>query len=203
MTLSPVPVVAVIAGKECRLSYAMRAVLQYQRETARIERSRPRPADPDPRCVCGSRRSEHKGPMLVRVVDDTTAPQILCPRFRAEDPFVGDSLFDFEAWRKIDINVDPERWLVCLWCGMHERQDNGTWKAPLTLAELEDAIGISPETRTISEKMFDALAAWMPKGKAPNAAAPGEPAQENPKPPSSADSGLAPASDTVSATTSS
>jgi hypothetical protein len=165
---APVPVT--IAGRECKLSYPMHAAIVYRRETARIERSRPQPEDPDPRCVCGARKSNHKGPGLIRVEDDN----LLCPRFRYEDPLLGDSLFNIESWMKINLAFDPERWTACLWAGMHELQPDGkTWKAPFTFEELEASIGICAETRAIGEKMDEAMRAWFPKEKArdPNAQA--------------------------------
>ena len=92
------PVLVVIAGRECKLSYSMHAVLVYRAETARIERSRPQLEEPDPKCICGGRRSEHVGPNLIRLSDSTTAPEILCLRFRKEDRTSGDSLYDWRAW---------------------------------------------------------------------------------------------------------
>ncbi len=168
--LSPAPIEITIAGRSCRLSYPMRAVIQYQAETARIERSRPRPEDADPRCLCGARKSQHKGPGLIRVGEDE---RLLCARFRPEDRMLGDSLFVAETWLKIDLNVDPERWLACLWCGIHERQADGKWRAPFTLAELEEKLGLSGETRQYTDSIFEALTAWMPKAeKDPNREAP-------------------------------
>jgi hypothetical protein len=166
------PVEVTIAGRACRLSYPMHAVILYRAETARIERSRPQPADPDPRCVCGAPRSTHKGASLIWLGE---ADKLLCSGFRKEDPLQGDSLFLAESWLRIDLNSDPERWLACLWCGMHELQADGeTWKAPFTRVELEYSIGLCQETRQISDKMIEAMTAWMPKAKAPdpNAAAP-------------------------------
>jgi hypothetical protein len=157
---APVPVT--IAGRECKLSYPMHAAIIYRRETARIERTRPQPEDPDPRCICGARKSNHKGPGLIRVEDDN----LLCPRFRYEDPLLGDSLFNIESWLKINLAFDLERWTACLWAGMHELQPDGkTWKAPFTFEELEASIGICAETRAIGEKMEEAMRAWFPKEK--------------------------------------
>jgi hypothetical protein len=192
--LAPAPVEATIAGRVVALSYPMRAVIAYQRETARIERSRPRPEDPDPRCICGVRKSSHSGASLIRLGDQDA---LLCIGFRAEDALLGESLFLFESWRKIDLNIDPERWLACLWCGMHVKQPDGkTWLSPFTLEELEEKIGLCSYTRAINEKMFTALTAWFPKAKPAtekNVAPPGEPAEENrPTLLTSNDSGLTP-----------
>jgi len=176
------PVLVMIAGRECKLSYPMHAAIVYRRETARIERTRPQPQDPDPLCVCCARKSEHKGAGLIRVKDDA----LLCPRYRREDPLLGDSLFNFESWLKIDLASDPERWTACLWAGMHELQPDGkTWKAPFTFEELEASIGICAETRAIDVKMGEAMRAWWPKAKAPDpnaqAAPEASPAPRSPK----------------------
>jgi hypothetical protein len=174
--LAPRAVDVEIAGKTYPLSYPLHAVVVYQRETARIERSRPRPADPDPRCLCGFRKSAHVGPTLIRVTADQ---ELLCVRFREDDPLAGDSLFLFDTWRKIDLSLDPERFLACLWAGLHQEKD-GRWRAPFTLDELSGKLGICIDTRKVQDQIFEALAAWMPKAeKSPNAAAPapsGEPA---------------------------
>ena len=174
------PVLVVIAGRECKLSYSMHAVLVYRAETARIERSRPQLEEPDPKCICGGRRSEHVGPNLIRLSDSTTAPEILCLRFRKEDRTSGDSLYDWRAWLEIDLNIDPERWLACLWAGLHERQADGkTWKAPFTFDELQETIGLSPEVRAVIDaKMREAMTAWFPKAKPKDASPNGQAAPD-------------------------
>jgi hypothetical protein len=198
--LKPQPVPVTIGGRDCHLSYGMHAVVLYQRETARIERSRPRPDNPDPKCACGFRKSQHVGPNLIRLGEKQ---ELLCPRFRAEDPLLGDSLFLFESWLKIDLHVDPERWMACLWCGLHERTSEGKWVAPFTQEDLGGLLGLCVDTRLIGDRMFEALAAWMPKAeKGPNATAPGEPAPQQTLP-TSPSSGPAPASATDSLATSS
>lgn len=145
----------------------MHAVIVYRQETARIERSRPQSDDPDPKCTCGARFSQHVGPGLIRLSDSTTAPEILCVRFRKEDRTAGDSLYDWRAWLDIDLSVDPERWLACLWAGLQERQADGkTWKAPFTFDELQEVIGLSADVRgVIDVKMREAMTAWFPKAK--------------------------------------
>jgi hypothetical protein len=47
------------------------------------------------------------------------------------------SLFDIDESRLIDLREDPERWLQCLWAGMHQEDAEGKWVAPFTLAELK------------------------------------------------------------------
>src|SRR5579872_2264329 len=55
----------------------------------------------------------------------------------------GDSLFDPASWAKIDLTNDPERWLACLWSGMHRQQPDKTWNAPFTLEELGALVDFS------------------------------------------------------------
>ena len=74
----------------------------------------------------------------------------------------GDSLFDKEAWPKIDLEQDPERWLACLWAGLHERQPDKSWKAPFTIEELGALVDFG-NAAAISVEMVKALTASMPK----------------------------------------
>jgi len=85
----------------------------------------------------------------------------------------GDSLFDGEVWAKIDLQLDPERWLACLWAGLHELQSDKSWKAPYTLDELGGLVDFG-NAAEVSIAMVKALAAYMPKAKdvPPNAPAP-------------------------------
>jgi hypothetical protein len=85
----------------------------------------------------------------------------------------GDSLFDSKAWPKIDLEQDPERWLACLWAGLHQQQSDKNWKAPFTIEELGGLVDFS-NAAEISIAMVKALTAFMPKAKEvlPNAAAP-------------------------------
>src|SRR5882672_146350 len=55
----------------------------------------------------------------------------------------GDSLFQQDSWKRIDLEQDPERWTALLWAGMHEEQPDGSWKSPFTLAELERALNFA------------------------------------------------------------
>jgi hypothetical protein len=172
--LTGAPVTVTIAGVEYPLTYGMAAVIAYKLETARIERSRPQVEDPDPMCLCGERKSRHSGPSLTIVENDV----ITC-YFRRYDPRQGDSLTVGESWKRIDLDVDPERWLACLWAGMHRLSKDGTkWESPLSLAELGTKLPVGAGTRDISLTMVRALnasSAKVPKkDPRPNAAAPGE-----------------------------
>ena len=115
----------------------------------------------------------------------------------------GDSLFDREKFKKIDLRRDPKRWLACLWAGLHEEQPdpenpgNSIWKSPLTLAELSGLIDFdAAQVGEIMSAMAKALAAHLPKTKVADPKA--EPApEENAKSyPTSASSGLEPVDDT-------
>jgi hypothetical protein len=93
----------------------------------------------------------------------------------------GDSLFLGGSFKKIDLGADPERWLACLWAGLHSQNLKGDWHAPFSLPQLEGMIDFS-NAGEISIAMARALVQSMPKPRKddadPNAAAPGEPEQE-------------------------
>jgi hypothetical protein len=115
----------------------------------------------------------------------------------------GDSLFDAKAWPLIDLSKDPERWLACLWAGLHEQQSDKSWKSPSTIEELGALVDFGNASE-ISIAMVKALTSFMPKAKdpVPNGAAPGEPAQSQPEPsPTSGSSGLELVAATASAAT--
>jgi hypothetical protein len=175
------PVMVTLKGKSYPIAFNMAIVALYQSETARIERGRPQREDPDPKCLCGQNKSAHEGPELIRIDE---AKHVLCWHFRLDDPLRGDSLFLRQDWQKIDLELDPERWIACLWAALHQLQPDGeTWKAPMTKAQLAGMIPPNNEARLISNKVAEAFAQCFPRAKpakeaAPNAAAPGEPALE-------------------------
>lgn len=73
-----------------------------------------------------------------------------------------ESLFDREAWKRIDLKQYPERWLACLWAGLHELQPDGkTWKAPYTVDQLGALVDFA-NAAAISEQMVKALIAHFP-----------------------------------------
>ena len=74
----------------------------------------------------------------------------------------GDSLFVSENFPKIDLATDPDRWMKCLWAGLHQLQPDGKWKAPLTLEELGALVDFS-NAAEISLQMVKALTQSMPK----------------------------------------
>ena len=91
----------------------------------------------------------------------------------------GDSLFVGDNFKKIDLQEDPDRWLKCLWVGLHQFVD-GKWFAAVSLDELSALVDFS-NAGEISIAMVRALMQSMPKAKDkpdPNVAAPGEPELE-------------------------
>jgi hypothetical protein len=94
----------------------------------------------------------------------------------------GDSLFVKASFEKIDLATDPDRWLKCLWAGLHVF--NREWSVPFPLEELAVLIDFS-NAGEISIAMARALTQSMPKARKedarkedadPNAEAPGSPA---------------------------
>jgi hypothetical protein len=120
----------------------------------------------------------------------------------------GDSLFAKTSWSKVDLEEDPERWLACLWAGMHQEQPDHTWKAPFTLEELGGLVDFS-NSNAITLAMVKAMISYLPKkkeGTSPNATAPAEeirPAQSEANAPKSPTSGSEPGDDTALAAPSS
>lgn len=181
------PVTVTIGGNSYVLTYGMAAVVVYKTETARIERSRPRPEEKDPACICGAKRSLHTGPDLIVLGEEDN---LLCFHFRLYDPLQGDSLLTSASWKRIDLDLDPERWLACLWAGLHRLTSDGQrWEAPMSLASLGSMIPVGPGARELSMKMVEALSYGSVKprkeGASPNAGAPAAseaPAQSEPSP---------------------
>lgn len=105
----------------------------------------------------------------------------------------GDSLFDPKSWPMIDLQNDPERWLACLWSGLHQKTDNG-WRSPFTIEQLGELVDFS-NAGGISVVMVRALTQFMPKAKDgdvdPKTAAPAR-SGETPTPLISSPSTLAP-----------
>lgn len=163
------PVLVVIAGKEYPLRYDMAAAIIYKAETARIERSRPQAPDPDPKCLrCDETKSSHEGPDLIRLDADK---HLLCWGFRKREAIEGDSLANRFSWARIDLDLDPERWLACLWAGLHQLQPDGkteTWKAPMTLGALGAMLPVGAGLRELSMKMAEALIQHQPRVKEPD-----------------------------------
>lgn len=199
--LTGAPVSVSLGGNSYLLGYGMAAVIVYKRETARIERSRPQLELKDPRCICGEPRSQHTGPDLIILGEDQ---KLLCWSFRLYDPVEGDSLLSAESWKRIDLDLDPERWLACLWAGLHRLSQDGTkWEAPMTLAALGSMIPVGAGTRTLSVRMVQALkySSLQPRKDEPdpNAAAPAASAPaQNPSEPNPTSNGSTPAPAVVS-----
>lgn len=76
----------------------------------------------------------------------------------------GDSLFDPAAWPKIDLATDPERWLACLWAGLHEQQPDSSWKVPYTIEQLGALVDFC-NAGEISRAMVRAMMLFLPRSK--------------------------------------
>lgn len=48
----------------------------------------------------------------------------------------GDNLFQTNTWNKIGPDDDPERFLACLWVGLHQEQPDHTWLPELSKEEI-------------------------------------------------------------------
>jgi hypothetical protein len=152
--ISP-PVTVLLGGNSYVLTYGMAAVIVYKAETARIERSRPQPVETDPLCLCGERESKHTGPSSTILNEQG---EIVCWGFRLYDAVQGDSLLTSTSWKRIDLDLDPERWLACLWASLHRLSDDGkNWVAPMSLASLGSMIPVGAGARELSLKMLKAL----------------------------------------------
>lgn len=86
----------------------------------------------------------------------------------------GDNLFDGTCWSKIAPLEDPERFVACLWAGLHQSADD-VWSAPFTVAQLGRLIDFSNVT-PVCEAISKALSSYFPAvdkkeaGKEPAAA---------------------------------
>lgn len=75
----------------------------------------------------------------------------------------GDNLFDGECWKKIAPLEDPERFIACLWAGLHRFED-GKWMVPFSREQLEMLVDFQNVTPTC-EAVALALASYFPKAK--------------------------------------
>jgi hypothetical protein len=77
----------------------------------------------------------------------------------------GDNLFDGDCWKKIAPLEDPERFIACLWAGLHKYDDAGeTWIVPFTRAQLERMIDFANVTPAVNAVAL-ALASYFPKAE--------------------------------------
>jgi hypothetical protein len=139
------PVTVTLGGVAYPLAYPVQAVILYQAETARIDRTRRKAklAEGGKRLTREEikelrakrkellRESYKFVPPSVDGKDEEwtaealesfsllqdEATQVKCEL--DEDAAKGDSLYDRFNWRKISPEVDPERFLVALWVGLH------------------------------------------------------------------------------------
>jgi hypothetical protein len=87
----------------------------------------------------------------------------------------GKSLFNLEESRSISLVEDPERWLACLWAGLHQEDAAGKWSAPISLQELKRLKIAQANLVEIDAAMWTAFRGDSPKPREedsrPNAAA--------------------------------
>jgi hypothetical protein len=167
-----------LGGKEYSLSFPMQAVILYKQETAKIDRQRSadRPKlgreqlqELRKRRQQAIREAQPFAPkkgdewltesreQFEALMEEATALKIQID----EAAGTGDSLFDLNNWRKIGLDIDPERLLLALWVGLHRSEDK-VFQASLSLEELaplvnaRNAIAI---TTAISEALTSSLIA--------------------------------------------
>lgn len=85
----------------------------------------------------------------------------------------GDSLFDGKCWSKIAPTEDPERFLACLWAGLHVQASDDTWNSPFTIDQLGRLVDFT-NAMPLCEAIALALASYFPAAK--------EKATSDPKP---------------------
>jgi hypothetical protein len=78
----------------------------------------------------------------------------------------GDNLFDGVCWKKIAPLEDPERFLACLWAGLHVQEPDETWTCPFSVAQLERLVDFTNVTPAC-EAIALALASYFPAAKEP------------------------------------
>src|ERR1700676_5333801 len=87
----------------------------------------------------------------------------------------GKSLFSLEESIHISLVEDPERWLACLWAGLHQEDAQGKWAAPISLQELKRLKIAQSKLVEIDSSMWAAFRGDMPKPReedvSPNAEA--------------------------------
>lgn len=75
----------------------------------------------------------------------------------------GDNLFDGTCWSKIAPLVDPERFIACLWAGLHQYADD-KWSVPFTRSQLEKLVDFANVNLTCAA-VTRALMAQFPNAK--------------------------------------
>jgi len=164
-----------LAGKAYPIAFPMAVVDLYQKTSAEIERRRSLPADPDPACYCGRRKSEHTGPDLVIGGGDQP---LQCAGFELDDPRAGDNLFRVRSLANANPARDPERFIALLWCAMHTFDDDKDAFVPPFSLQKAGALVQPEDVSAIYEQLVTAMVSAMPRRKAsPNGAAPVAPAQ--------------------------
>jgi hypothetical protein len=111
----------------------------------------------------------------------------------------GDNLFEGgECWQRIAPLVDPERFIACLFAGLHTYDStNDEWKYPLTRKNIQSLVDFGNVNKTVAA-ITSALTRFFPKA----AAASGEPAPPAPQATAGGESSPSPISGRALVTTS-
>lgn len=144
-------------------------------------------------------------PVTIAICGETRRLEYRFAAILAYQEKTGDSLFDREAYARIDLTRDPKRWLACLWAGLHVKQGEA-WVPSVTIEQLTDELDLDVrKAGEISRKMVEALATYFPKPEpAAKTPAPAGSGDETPAPPyPSSSSGPGPVVVTSSAVSSS
>jgi hypothetical protein len=139
------PVLVSLGGKEYPLAFSMFPIILYRQETAKLNRDRgvgrPKLTPAEIRearqrhvAIEAEAREKSDNPQeFVQLMQEATLAKL--PLDEAAGS--GDSLCLMHYWYRITTD-DPEKLLLALWCGLHQRQPDETWKVPFTLAQLQD-----------------------------------------------------------------
>ena len=83
----------------------------------------------------------------------------------------GDNLFQLENWKKINPAEDPERFLFCLWAGLHRYDFEQHKLVPsLTVDEISAVVDFA-NVKDLAQAIGDTLNSYFPKSESadPNA----------------------------------
>lgn len=164
------PVTVSIGQESYVLAFPMYAITLYKRETAKLNCRRAKAAEEAGRARLTYAETRDMKRRYRKLFDDSdgefleVADEAVAIRTRLdEEAGIGDSLIQLVNWWKIRED-DPERIVLALWAALHEEQADGSWKAPLSLAQLNALLDFS-NVGPIIEAITKALLQYMPKRK--------------------------------------
>jgi hypothetical protein len=171
------PVTVRIGTEDYPLAFPMYAIALYKQETAKLNCRRAREAESAGRPRLTPAEVREMKRRYRKLFDEQdreffeVADEAVAIRTRLdEEAGIGDSLIQMVNWWKIRED-DPERIVLALWAALH-REESGTWKSPLSIAQLNLLLDFSNISQII-EGITKALIQYMPKRKEarPNAEA--------------------------------